>query len=466
MSGELPVHVRSGGFKVDRAEALRKLSGYQLSDPLSFLACWVRSAVASGAPSVAVWLDTEGVGAWFEGEPWTAEQLADPYTYFFEAEGPKAAPVRHAVVGALAAFRAGVRTVRIESGVGSLRQGALLGPDSVSAGPSNSSRGTVLRAEWSASIPEADRLRAVQALEARCGMLRIPVSIARAGGAPKRPGRISAESRFPALEFERDLLRGVLFLPTRPDAPSSEVHLYSGGVLASTIEWQFPRAQAQAHLDDSAFVLDASHSSVTLNAEFQKAMSEAGERADGLLDLALTRHERQYWRLTRFLFEGHLAARVLRRLKWHRDGLLDFLLAAAVGRAEDREKLLTLERGIAAWLRATAAGMSDEYRDRPLVKRLFDAPLYLTVTGETISVSELEKVKERVGLLPVCHLPFPGLHLDPPVLWCPARTDPVLERRFGDAVRWYDDVETFRELKVKMNNGPDRRLQKRSPPKN
>lgn len=464
MSSDSPLHVRSGAFKVDRAEALRKLASFQLAEPLSFPLCWVRAGVASGASGVAIELSNFGLEVHFDGEPWTPEELADPYAYFFEAEGPKAARTRHLVVGALACFRAGCPAMWIEGGDGGPRDRVRLGPQTVEhVPPRDTQRGTVLFAEWGDDLPESDRLRTIAIVRERCGMLRVPMSIRHGGDIGAAP-RLTAEGEFPAAEFEDGGLRGVLSLPPDPEAASSQVHLYSGGVMASTIEWGFPLAQASASLDGPGFALDASHSSVVLNAEFQRALDRAGERVEPLLEQALSKQERSYWAMTRFLFEGHVSSRVLRRLKWHRNGLLDFLLAAAVGRAEERDRLLQWEQKELAWLRQTAARIPDRLRDRPLVKRLFDAPLYLTVTGETISVAELERLEKRVGVLPVSHLPHPGMDLDPPVLWCPRTTDPVLAKRFAGEVRWYKDVESFRNIGRLSRDVPERRLPKRPPP--
>ncbi|MBI4423680.1 MAG: hypothetical protein HY554_08135, partial [Elusimicrobia bacterium] len=426
--------------------ALRKLAAYQLQDPAAFALCWVRAGVASGCTWIDGRVESQRVEVRFDGRPWTEAELEDPYSAFFGIEGPEGARGRQLVMGALAAMRLGAESVSIVSGVGTRRRGCLLAPEAVARVEApDEGAGTVLEAAWPSGLRPAERQRVLGRLHGGCSMAEPPLTIFSAEGSSL------AEKAFdkrptPSLSFQDGPLRGVL-LPDADKDGHSDVRLYSLGALASSIQWTFPTIQVQAHLDDPRFALDASQSGVALNARFKEAMETLGAQAERLLALTLDRHAERYRALTRFLFEGRFASAFLGRANWREDGVLDRLLAAGIGKSAERRELLEWERVVSSWLRDTAARVPEKRREEPLFQRLFAAPLYLSVTGDTLTLADLEQILKRAGVLPVSHRIFPGERIDPPVLWCPWRKDPVVERLFAGRVRWFDSVETFRELK-------------------
>lgn len=122
------VLVETGGFRVDRARAIDKLSRYQLIDPADFLIALLRAAVGSQARTIKIDTLPGGVRLSFDGEPLPESFLLDPFSPLFDEEGQEER-LKDAAYSLLAAARLGPRRVAVASGTGAKRRRFCLGED-------------------------------------------------------------------------------------------------------------------------------------------------------------------------------------------------------------------------------------------------------------------------------------------------------------------------------------------------
>ena len=100
--GEL---VSSGSFRVDRKRALELLARFQLDDARLFILPWVRCAVAGAAAELRIVPSYGTLELSFEGRPFTAAELADPYACLFEEDESALRRNREFALGLLALLR-------------------------------------------------------------------------------------------------------------------------------------------------------------------------------------------------------------------------------------------------------------------------------------------------------------------------------------------------------------------------
>lgn len=438
-----PVKVRSGTFRVDRKEALRKLAAYRLADPAAFVLSGVRAGVASKATWIHVALDLKRVAVRFDGRPWPSSDLEDPYTAFFDESA--ASPARHMVLGALAAFRLEAkRTVASSWGRGMALLPETVEPHEVPADRTE----TTLEAQWDGSIDDGARIRMFSLLTTSCGMLIPQLSVTIMGGRERTiPPLAAAADDGSLVRFEESGLRGLLHPPRDPYAAAGKAQLYTEGVLVSTVDWSFSPAQAEAHIDDPGFHLDASQGSVVMDGRFNRALRAAASRVPRLLELAVNGHEHGYAQWTRFLFEPRgLLGGLLGMLRLDRRRDADRVLAWIAGKRHEYERLISWDLTTGAWLRMTAANLPREEPQEPVLKRLYRAPLYVSVNGVPLSIERLDEIAKFTAVLPVSRRRFTNMQLDPPVLWCPRSDDPAVRIRFNGRSRWFEDVSNFRSV--------------------
>src|SRR5687767_5512528 len=104
MAGE-ETHVGSGTFRINAKKALEALSRYQLPDAAMFVDLWLRCAEAGRAARIRVEGGQSGVGVRFDGRPFSAEELKDPFSSLFAEASPRQARLRNLALGVLAALR-------------------------------------------------------------------------------------------------------------------------------------------------------------------------------------------------------------------------------------------------------------------------------------------------------------------------------------------------------------------------
>jgi hypothetical protein len=141
--------VDSGTFKVDAAKMLDKLRSYQLTDPRDFLCAWLRCAAASGARHIALTSGATGLELTFDGVPFSAAELSQPYQALVDGEGGNAKRGRHFAYGLLGLYRLRPSNVSVTSrgpdGVATMKAGTGKPPD-----PASAPEGTVVRVSWPA----------------------------------------------------------------------------------------------------------------------------------------------------------------------------------------------------------------------------------------------------------------------------------------------------------------------------
>ncbi|TBR21988.1 hypothetical protein EPO15_08920 [bacterium] len=141
--------VDTGSFRVDAARMLDKLRGYQLSDPRDFVCAWLRCAAASGAKTIRLTTRPTGLELAFDGRPFTAAQLSQPYQALVDADGTDGKRGRHFAYGLLALYRLRPRSVSVtsrgEGGVAAMNAGAGKAPD-----PESAPEGSVISVTWPA----------------------------------------------------------------------------------------------------------------------------------------------------------------------------------------------------------------------------------------------------------------------------------------------------------------------------
>lgn len=383
--------VGSGAFRVDRARMLAKLKEHQLPDPELFLLPWARCAALSGAASLRVDEDSDGVALRFGGRPFSSGELADPYRSLFAEEGADSARGRYLAAGLLAALNLG--PVEVTSGEGAARvrlRVTSLDGETVEPAPEAWPE-TVMRVRCG-NI--SARRRALEKLSGACAMLRFPVFIA--------GERAPTLSQGDGLRFEDGSLRGVL-VPTGV-FEERVVHLYSDGVKVTEVPGSFP-LPAAAHLDDS-FTLDASHSGIVRDERLARAFEAGRARAADLLSL---------------------------------------VAAEQAERCRDPKLSPSQLAHSSSWLRHVAAGRLTNYAadaKTPALKALWEAPLYVAVTGRPLSLRSLEVQASRIGCVPVCDpvLGMPaarvlGLEPSVEVVWWLDAWDPCLRAVFGDKLK-------------------------------
>jgi hypothetical protein len=135
--------VETGGFRIDRKRALKKLTRYQLPAPERGAFFWVRAAVAAGAKRYEVRQGSDFLELRFNGKPFSKSELADPYGGLFDAGDARR---RQFALGLLWLIRLEPSRLTIDSGgtrlsVESLEKEAL--------SPSGASKNwTVVYAKW------------------------------------------------------------------------------------------------------------------------------------------------------------------------------------------------------------------------------------------------------------------------------------------------------------------------------
>lgn len=109
----------SGIFTMDLRKAIEKLAAYQLPQHYFYIPKLVQAAVAGGAAYVQVKINESRVQIEFDGRPYTAEELANLFSYLLtEKDRDKNRHLRHMATAINTAVALEARTVQIDSGPG------------------------------------------------------------------------------------------------------------------------------------------------------------------------------------------------------------------------------------------------------------------------------------------------------------------------------------------------------------
>jgi len=108
--------VASGSFRVDVPRMLARLKDRQFSDARDCLLPLVRCASASGATGFELVRKYWNLDLRFDGRPFSARELNDPFRALFEGDDPESTRGRQFAYGLLALARLGVSAVQVTSG--------------------------------------------------------------------------------------------------------------------------------------------------------------------------------------------------------------------------------------------------------------------------------------------------------------------------------------------------------------
>lgn len=109
----------SGIFTMDLRKAIEKLAQFQLPQHYFYIPKMVQAAVAGGATWVQVKINESRVLIEFDGRPYTADELANLFTYLLtDRDKDKHRHLRHMATAINTAVALEARTVQVDSGPG------------------------------------------------------------------------------------------------------------------------------------------------------------------------------------------------------------------------------------------------------------------------------------------------------------------------------------------------------------
>lgn len=461
--------IGAGSFKVDRDRALDKLMRFQLPDATLFVLPLVRCAVAAGASSVSISATGGQVSVRFDGRPFSEAELQDPYGCLFDRHAPENRPHRELAIALLSALRLEPSSISLLSGPPGRRfHLQVWSPvkETLEASDSQSQETTV-----SVRIG----IFAVKALLPRLFpfLERCPVPLI-VEGTP-RAGPDDPDGQF----FQSAERRGWVGVPA-DISTESPLTVHCLGVKVAPVRVvlrgkppEVQGVQAEGWVDDPQFTLNASQTGVARNARFNAAVEDLSRAAKELLGKTARRQRERLKPLGPILLEGWRNRNSASLEGWHyywqyrldKGSIWDqpgFWLRAAAPVNEiifpalcrhpsrHRETIAAIRREAraTAWLRETAAGLltdPDKQGGQPLLRDLWEAPLFFGVDGAPLSALELRDQRLKLGYIPASRDPSPDKDWPFSIVWLASDSDEaVLRRLFGDDVR--DLTATIRKL--------------------
>lgn len=391
--GEPGILVESGGFRVARAEALRKLMGHQLGDDAPFLLPWARAAAACGAREVEVRAGFSSIELSFDGEPLPARWAPNPFDSLF-GEEPEAEPARQTAFGILGALK--LRPSRVELETGRTRL-VVSSPEKNAATelPAPAAR-TRLRAVWFGPYPgwPVQHVSVGRLLDA-CPIAPFRLRV------NDKTVRAPRSAEMESVDFEEPGVRGVLF-SQRNGWGHSRLGIHRLGVrVCEVAKWTWP-AMVDGDVEAPGLTLNLSQTGVVRDASFDRMMAALVPVMFRLIDKVLERHSPALRRAAELVRDRRLDG-LWSRLTEPRPqptGPEARSLFARVGGFLGRAALDEGERVVEAaarpiwWLRRCSYGIPGD-------KALMDAPLWFSAVGGTLSRRRLEAVADELGYIPV-----------------------------------------------------------------
>lgn len=401
------IKVGSGGFRIAREEALRKLQRFQLKDPGGFGLAWVRSACASGAGRIAVDAQADRMSFRFDGRPLSRELFNDPVAGLLGNDGADEA-ARHFGVGYLAAWRHEPDHIELETGVGSERRRLRVARNwSLEPGPpAEAGPETVLRIAWPKPWKEIGQFLVRLSTGCSFGEARVFIQGALV---PDRP----PDSAVVMLKGRR---RGWLRRRSREDGfldSAGTVRVVYLGTELDPVERGAVFQLVEAALADDKLALDLSQQTAVGNERLSEGMELLDAAADGILIQELKAH--------REVFEG-----LMKRAAADSRFLANWASAMYSGWGES-ETVTAADR--LRWLRQ--AVLHDRRESSPwqpkVRKKLLNAPLMMGAAGMPLSFRRLSRLFRREGLIPYTSRAIAvGEVAGPEPIWLTCRSD----RRF------------------------------------
>ncbi len=268
------VLVDTGSLRVDTARMLDKLRERQLADARDFVLAWLRCAVASGAGKIELSCDWGDFRLTFDGRPFSAAELRDPYQALLDPEAPEALRGAQLAYGLLACLRFKPTAIWVFSGPPESRLSLSLdsragkGPMStfVSWPVIDPGQGTLLHARFPG-------LR---------GVWRAMRFSRRALGRFWRPGVVLSVQRYAVSDpFHRALRNDTLESEgwrfgwqQRPGEVISRIKVYHLGALVEELDERLDAdEQLDAAMSNDGLRLDISQSSVLRDALLKKGLA-------------------------------------------------------------------------------------------------------------------------------------------------------------------------------------------------
>lgn len=288
-AGDEGLLVGSGGFKVDRAHALRKLERYQLPGNVGGWLAWARCAAAGGATEVRCGVSGSEVSLTFAGRPFLRADLEDPFAPLFvgrRADGERGALL---AMGLLQALACGPREVAVASGAGRDRvtmTARSLSDVSVLPTPGPET-GTVLRVVWPFGSESRARFLSTSYVMLRPVPLLYPERLRVVGDLSLPPWPDEAQA---ARAFRLGGAQGRLRAPSFLTPPDSHLCLFKLGVFVCEHRELFPWAKVQGWVNDDRLSLSASQTGVAPDARFKGLMRLVSREAEAMLREAAAAH--------------------------------------------------------------------------------------------------------------------------------------------------------------------------------
>ena len=281
------------------------------------------------------------------------------------------------------------------------------------------------------------------------------------------------------LSFESKERRGWVGIPADISS-ESPVTLHCLGVKVAPIRIalrgrppEVQAVQAEGWIDDPQFTLNASQSGVARNARFNGALEDLSRAAKELLGKTARRQRERLKPLGPILLEGwrnrnsasfegwhyYWQYRLDKGSAWDQPGFwaraaapVNEIIFPALCRhpSRHRETIAEIRREAraTAWLRETAACLLTDpgkQGEQPILRELWEAPLFFGVDGVPLSALELRDLRLKLGYIPSSRDPSPDKEWPFPIVWLSSEGDEaVLRRLFGDDVR--DLTGTIRNL--------------------
>ena len=450
--------IESGSFRVDRKRALEKLMRFQMPDAHLFLLPWVRTAVASGATHIWISHEDGGLEIRFDGRPWTAAEIKDPYRWLFVEEGEAAACARNRelAIGILTALRLRPKAIALQfqeaNGARVLRVDDLQ-HETLAEIPDLAGQSSLPGQE---KVQMRIRLMTLGRFEAALGHLekrcrRCPIKID-LDGKPLYKDKPLVRRDFENTISGGGVLTGSVWLSPRAFV-SSRIEWVSFGTTVAVERMVLPGVQVAASIIHDGLGKTASQVGIVKNAVYQNCLKTITEHTVSLLERVQAELEFHSTSLVRAM---HSAEYRREWMPWEEQttgesvlsGLFDMkelagdILPGKGGEvvSEDRRLRDTVRRASLAFGAARAAALLHradmESGGTPEAEALWNLAVILDAKGRPTTLRIFEEQRRWLGCVPFIDSTTPDPVEGIVSAWTPRETDRrFLEDFFSGNVR-------------------------------
>jgi hypothetical protein len=394
------VWVGSGSFRIDREKALETLLRFQLPDPTQYLLCWVRAACAAGAAEIRITVSEQGLELRFAGTPFAYDELKDPYQALFGKAGGSGSALRHLAYGMLAALRTVPEIISVASGKGKGRsrlEVSSLSQDRIER-VEEEGADTVIRV---LRPKDGTVSKALAHIRGSTSMCPAEIFVCDEKAAPLQ----DVERRL-AVSVEEDGARTLLWVPEEL-AARSRVELHVLGVWVDTADIELPAVQVWGRVNDDRMQLNASLTGVVRDGRYRAMVNRLPKAAERLVMEVSGRLGESLPSTARLLMQDE-AARFVWADRMHRGtgsyggnllhALFSFLYRIRKRPLTAELKSVGQDALAVRWLRDLCGRtLADPEQDEriPFRQALWNAPLFVSMTGTLLTLKELEKLHSK-----------------------------------------------------------------------